>query len=51
MSFKYMALWQLAKMAYSTILRSLLKTAIDNPDEEWDDMILQVCDRIFEYSE
>ena len=47
----YTALYRLACMAYSMILRSILKKAINDPDEEWDDVVLSVCDRIFNYSE
>lgn len=47
---RMMALWSLAKMAYSQILRPLLVKAIDDPDQEWDDLVLQALDRVFEYS-
>lgn len=48
---KFMAIWEIAKMAYSVILRDLLKKAIDDPNTEWDDIVLGICDKIFEYAE
>lgn len=48
---KYLALWNLASLAYGTILRKILVKAINNPDEEWDDVVLGICDRIFDHSE
>lgn len=41
--------WNLARYLYRNIFRGLLKKAIDNPDTEWDDYILKLCDRIFDY--
>ncbi len=35
---------------YNMILRELLVKAIANPDEEWDDLVLIICDRVFGYS-
>lgn len=43
-------IWTLAKLAYATVLRPLLKKAIDDPDADWDDAVLKVLDAIFEYS-
>jgi len=37
-------------MAYQEILRDLLLQAIDDPDEEWDDMVMQSLDRLFNYT-
>lgn len=36
---------------YSMILRPLLEKAIADPDEEWDDMVLMICDRVFNYKD
>ena len=35
---------------YNMILRPILIKAIADPDEEWDDMVLMLCDRVFGYS-
>ena len=45
------AIVSLMGMAYKLILRDLLKAAIDNPDTEWDEWVLKVCDSIFGYEE
>lgn len=50
MNFKFAAIWSLATMAYNTILRDLLIKAIDDPDSQWDDTVLSIVDKIFEYS-
>lgn len=39
------------KLAYSTFLRGLLKEAIDDPEEEWDEVVLETLDGIFGYVE
>lgn len=41
--------WQLAKMAYKTILRKLVLDAIDNPNSEVDEFVMRLLDNIFEY--
>lgn len=48
---KYAALVTIFKMAYKLILRDLLVGAIDNPDSEWDDMVLRAMDALFEYNQ
>lgn len=42
-------IWNLAKMAYGTILRPLVLKAIDDPDSEIDDIVMSILDRIFDY--
>ena len=37
------------KVAYARVLRGLLLKAIDDPDEQWDDYVLAILDKIFEY--
>ena len=37
------------KTAYNTFLRGLLKSAIDDPDDLWDDVVLETLDGIFGY--
>jgi hypothetical protein len=48
---KIAALYHLACMAYKMILRGVLKSAIDDPDQEWDDWVLSFCDKLFNYEE
>ena len=48
---KIAALMAIARMAYKLILRDLLKGAIDDPNSEWDDMVLRALDAVFGYSE
>lgn len=45
----YKFLYTMLCKAYVEILRDLLVKAIDDPDEEWDDMVLNILDRIFNY--
>jgi len=47
---KVHAINKLLCMAYREILRDLLLQAINDPDEEWDDMVLMVLDRLFDYN-
>jgi len=44
-------MWTLAKYIYKNIMRSILLKAIDDPDAAWDDAIMLVCDRVFDYNE
>ena len=44
------AIFGLVKIAYRMILRDLLLSAIEDPDTEWDDIVLDICDKIFDYS-
>ena len=46
---KYEIIYRLVCMAYAEILRELLKKAIDNPNEEWDDIVLDMLDKLFNY--
>ena len=48
---KYQIIFALIGQAYGSILRPLLKKAIDDPNEEWDDLVLDICDRLFGYTE
>jgi len=45
----YKTIYQLLCSAYSMILRPLLVKAVDDPDEEWDDLVLAIIDGIFGY--
>ena len=44
------AIWTLVKFAYKTILRKLVKEAIDNPNSEIDEFVLKILDNLFEYT-
>ena len=44
------AIFSLMKIAYKMILRDLLKSAIDDPSQEWDNLVLDMLDKIFDYS-
>jgi len=46
---KHEALYQLVCLAYAVIIRPLIKRAVDDPDEEWDDVLLNVLDKLFNY--
>jgi len=39
----------LVKMAYKTLLRPLVVKAVNDPDADWDDVLMGVIDRIFDY--
>ena len=47
---KNAAIWKMICLAYKLILRDLLKKAIDDPNEEWDDFTLAFLDKLFDYS-
>lgn len=46
---KLAVIMKVMSMLYSQILRDLLRKAIDDPDQEWDDFVLGLCDKIFGY--
>ena len=45
------AFWKLAKYMYREFIRDILLKAIDDPDAEWDNVLMLICDRIFDYPE
>lgn len=47
----YQSIYKLMCMAYAYILRDLLKKAIDDPKEEWDDWTLGLLDKLFNYEQ
>ena len=47
---KFSVILKVVSMLYSQILRDLLKKAIDDPEQEWDDFILDLCDKMFGYT-
>jgi hypothetical protein len=48
---KIAAIYQLVCLAYANILRDLLKKAIEDPENDWDDAVLHVLDNLFDYSQ
>jgi len=47
---KLLAMNKLMCMAYQEVLRSMLLKAIDDPNQEWDDMVIKSLDRLFGYT-
>ena len=39
------------KVVYKHLIRPLVKKAIDDPDEDWDDVAMEILDRLFGYTE
>ncbi len=39
----------LVKLAYSTLLRPLVAEKVQSSDAQWDDVVLSVLDKIFDY--
>jgi len=48
---KIMVIMKVMSMLYDQILRGLLRKAIEDPEQEWDDFVLGLCDKIFGYTE
>lgn len=46
---KNMVIWQIACVLYAKVLRHLLVKTIEDPDTEWDDVILRITDSIFDF--
>lgn len=44
-------IWLLVKFAYKALLRPLVFKAVDSPDAQWDDKVMQMLDALFDYSE
>lgn len=47
---QFAVILKVVSMLYSQILRDLLKKAIDNPEEEWDEFVLELCDKLFGFN-
>ena len=45
------ALYAILCFAYKSVLRDLVKKAIDDPDSEIDDFVLSLLDKLFDYKE
>ncbi len=48
---KWVVIFELVRTVYAKILRPLLVKAIDDPNETWDDVVLAMVDRLFQYPE
>lgn len=46
----YKYLFLLACIAYKLFIRELIKKAVDNPDEEYDEVLMSILDQIFQYN-
>ncbi len=38
------------RVAYSYLLRPLIQQAVNDPDETWDDTLMEILDRLFAYT-
>ena len=38
-----------AKSLYSGFLRAVIKSCIDDPDDSWDEKVIEILDDIFDY--
>ena len=41
--------YEVACVLYRVALRKLIKSAVDDPGAEWDDALMDICDRVFKY--
>lgn len=44
-------LLMILKTAYRFLLRPLVLKAIDDPNETWDNVVMEMLDRLFDYTE
>ena len=51
MNLKMNLVWPIARQLYGIVFRPMLENAISDPDTDWDDWVLRICDNIFEYQE
>ena len=47
---KISIIYALLKQAYGLILRPLVQKAIEDPDSEIDDFVMELLDRLFDYN-
>ena len=50
-SLKLKAVYGLAQMAYSAILRDLLVKCVEATDNDYDDYTVNLCDLLFQFKE
>lgn len=48
---KFFGILMVMKAAYAWIIRPLVVKAIDDPNEAWDDTVMEILDRLFDYKE
>ena len=48
---KYFSIYSLLCYAYKTLIRKILLKAIDDPDQSFDDVIMALLDKLFNYEE
>jgi hypothetical protein len=44
-------IYKILCMIYSQLLRPLVVKAVEDPDEQWDDMLMGILDKLFDYKE
>lgn len=44
-------LWTIIKIVYAQLLRGLIVKAINDPNSEWDDFLLERLDALFDYKQ
>ena len=42
-------IWKLIKLAYASILRPLVIEKVQSSEVQWDDFVLQMLDKLFDY--
>ena len=47
---KLVGILAVLRVAYSFLIRPLIKQAVDDPDETWDDALMEILDRLFAYT-
>jgi len=48
---KVAVIYKILCMIYADLLRPLVKKAVDDPNEDWDDMLMSILDKLFDYKE
>lgn len=48
---KFFGILMIMKAAYVWVLRDLVKKAVEDPDSEWDETVMEIMDRLFGYEE
>ena len=47
---KFETVYNILSLAYAKLLRTLIVKAVQDPEEQWDDFVLQLLDKFFNYS-
>jgi len=48
---KMSVIYQIMCQIYGKLMRDVLKGAVDDPDSEWDEWLMALTDRLFDYKE